>query len=144
MKEYYKILESIKNKNILDKNFVDNYLNKNLLINYLLQDEKTIDIAMYISEKMFDEDTYKIYLYTLSNYPKNLNIKLIKNENNINKDIELLLDILNSNNNDVLNILKIINKNLINKIRDRNELLLNNNEEFEDCVEKENYFLNIK
>lgn len=148
MNEHFEIIKSIKNKKLLDKEFINKYLNKNLLIIYLSQNENTIDIALYISKNMLDKDLYQIYLYTLSKFPKNLDFIYIKNNNDdIYKNINLFLDILNSNNNDVINTLKIINKNnskLINKIKDIQHSLSVNNEEFEDDVEKEIYFLNIQ
>lgn len=142
MINHWKIINSLKTKIPLEKEFIINNLNKTLLINYLSQNENTVDISLYISKDMLNSDIYNIYLYTLSKFPKDLDFRYIKA--NDNSDLNLLLNILNSNSNDILNILKTIDENLLNKIKEKYCLLNDNNELFENDLEKENYYLNIR
>lgn len=140
MLNHWKIIHSLKDKNVLDKDFVLNNLNRNILIKFLSQSDKTIDIAKYISQYMFNKDNYLIYLYCLSNYPKDLNLEYIKSNKN-NENLNLLLDILNSNRNDVLNILKTMDKNRLNKLKEHYEIY--KDEEFDNDLDKEEFYLDL-
>lgn len=136
------ILNSFKDKNIIDEKIVKENLNINVLLVFLMQNNKTIDIALYIVKNLLKNDIYTIYLYVLSKYPIGLNHTYIKNNKEKEKNINLLLELFNTNNNEVINMLKSMNNITINELNTEKDLLIINKILLND-MDKENHFLSL-